>query len=267
MKRGAEKRVRKHIDKKREEYIGDMTKQTDDLQKQIRCFRRIMKAGGDKERAVYEKEYLKTPYKCYGTSLPFTDSVAKEFRKQNEEAGQEYILTLARTLFTSEYHDEKKLGLRLLQFYPRYLDFSAMPLLEEMLLQSPTWDLVDDISIHLVGSVLEKDRIAYRYLKKWSRSGNFWMRRASLISPIFLFRKGRGATQLFYTLAEKMLEEKEFFIRKAMGWGLREIAKADPDEAFGFLMKIKGRASGLTLREGAKRLPEKMKAQVMGKQM
>ena len=190
--------------------------------------------------------------------------VCEGLREKNEEAGREYILSLARNLFASEYHDEKRLGLRLLQFYPHYLDLSAMPLLEEMLVQSPTWDLVDDISIHLVGTVLEKDRKAYRYLKKWSRSENFWMRRASLISPILLFRKGRGDTGLFYTFAERMLEEKEFFIRKAVGWGLREIAKADPDEAFRFLMKIKSRASGLTLREGAKRLPEKMKAQVMG---
>ncbi|MBI5409163.1 MAG: DNA alkylation repair protein [Nitrospirae bacterium] len=52
-----------------------------------------------------------------------------------------------------------------------------------------------------------------------------------------------------------MLHEKEFFIRKAIGWCVREISKASPDEAFEFLMKIKDRASGLTLREGAKRLP------------
>jgi 3-methyladenine DNA glycosylase AlkD len=242
---------------------AEMIEKTDYLQKHIRCFRRIMKAGGDKERAVFEKAYLKTPYKCHGTSLPFTDKVAKEFRKQNEEAAREYILTLARKLFTSEFHDEKRLGLRLLQFYPHYLDLSAMPLLEEMLLQSPTWDLVDDISIHLVGTVLEKDRKAYRYLKKWSRSENFWIRRASLISPILLFRKGRGDPELFFTFAERMLAEKEFFIRKAMGWGLREIGKADPEGTFRFLMKIKGRASGLTLREGAKRLPEELKLQVL----
>lgn len=244
-----------------------MTAQTDDIRRQLRCFRNIMKAGGDKERAVFEKAYLKSPYKCFGTSLPFTDRVAKDFMKMNSETGREYILSLARTLFASEYHDEKRLGLRLLQFYPHYLDLSVMPLLEEMLMQSPTWDLVDDISIHLVGTVLEKDRKAYRHLKKWSRSGNLWMRRASLISPILLFRRGRGDTGLFYAFAERMLEEKEFFIRKAMGWGLREIAKADPDEAFRFLMKIKGRASGLTLREGAKRLPESMKTQVLGKKM
>ena len=243
----------------------ELIAKTDALQKQIARFRKIMKAGGDKKRAVFEKAYLKTPYTCFGTSLPSTDKIAKEFRKQNEGAGSEYILSLARKLFASEYHDEKRLGLRLLQFYPHYLDLSAMPLLEEMLLQSPTWDLVDDISIHLVGTVLEKDGKAYRYLKKWSRSGNFWMRRASLISPILLFRKGRGDAGLFYTFAERMLEEKEFFIRKAMGWGLREIAKAAPDEVFGFLMRVKGRASGLTLREGAKRLPDQMKVQVLGK--
>ena len=77
--------------------------------------------------------------------------MAKDFVKMNSEAGREYILSLAKKLFASEYHDEKRLGLRLLQFYPHCLDLSVMPLLEEMLMRSPTWDLVDDISIHLVG--------------------------------------------------------------------------------------------------------------------
>jgi 3-methyladenine DNA glycosylase AlkD len=234
------------------------------LQSQIERFRKLMKAGGDKYRAVHEKAYLKSPYKFFGTSLPFADKTAKEFRKQNEGAGREHILISVKKLFASDYHDEKRLGLRLMQFYPHYLDLSVMPLLERMLMQSPTWDLVDDISIHLVGAVLEKDRKAYSYLKKWSRSKNFWMRRASLISPILLFRKGIGNTGLFYSFAERMLHEKEFFIRKAIGWGLREISKSNLEEAFLFLMKIRGRASGLTLREGAKRLPAEMKARVLG---
>lgn len=58
---------------------------------------------------------------------------------------------------------------------------------------------------------------------------------------------------------------KEFFIRKAIGWGLREMAKANPGEAFDFLIKVKNKASGLTLREGSKRLPEKMKKAITGK--
>lgn len=152
----------------------------------------------------------------------------------------------------------------MLRLYPEYVDFRTMPLLEKMLNSSTGWDLVDDISIHLVGAVLEKDKKAFGYLKRWSRSDNFWMRRASLISQILLFRHGNGDKKLFFQFAEKMVFEKEFFIRKAIGWCLREISKSNPDEAFDFLMKIKGSASGLTLREGAKRLPEKMKILVSG---
>ncbi len=215
-----------------------------------------MKSGGNPERAVQEKRYLKSPFKFFGTSLPYTDKVAKEFREENPEANYEFVIELTRKLWTSAYHDEKRLALRLLQFFPKYLDIGAVTMLEKMLMESPSWDLVDDISIHLVGTVLEIDKKAYAFLNKWSRSENFWMKRASLISQILMFRRGKGDRQLFYEFAERMVFDREFFIRKAIGWCIREISKADPKAAFDFLMRIKDRASGLTLREGSKRLPE-----------
>ncbi|MBI1810497.1 MAG: DNA alkylation repair protein [Nitrospirae bacterium] len=235
------------------------------IQKQIYALRDELKRYSNSERAVQEKRYLKSPFKFFGVSLPLTDKIAKEFRKSNSDASRKYILELAQRMWDSEYHDEKRLGLRMLQFYPECLNLSIMPVLEKMLMQSTGWDLVDDISIHLVGAVLEKNKKAFNYLKKWSKSENFWMRRASLISQILLFRQDMGDKKLFFEFAERMVSEKEFFIRKAIGWGLREMAKANPDEAFNFLMKIKNKASGLTLREGSKRLPEKMKKAITGK--
>lgn len=223
-----------------------------DIQSQLDIFRKKLKADSNKDRAINEKKYLKSPYKFFGVSVPFTDKMAKEFKKANKDAGRDYVIGLTGILWDSEYHDEKRLGLRILQSYPEYLDYSVMPLLEKMLRQSTGWDFVDDISIHLAGTILEKDKRVYDYLKKWSRSENFWMKRASLISQILLFRNGRGDKKLFFKFAEEMISEKEFFIRKAMGWCLREISKAAPEDAFKFLMKIKGRASGLTLREGSR---------------
>jgi len=231
----------------------------------LAAFRKILKVNADRERAVNEKRYLKSPYKFFGVSLPFTDKMAKEFKNANKDACRNHVIELAGTLWDSEYHDEKRLGLRILQCSPEFLDLSIMPLLETMLTQSTGWDLVDDISIHLVGTVLEKDKKAYGYLERWSSSDNFWMRRASMISQILLFRHNRGDKKLFFGFAGKMLHEKEFFIRKAIGWCVREISKADPDEAFDFLMKIKDRASGLTLREGAKRLPTGKREMVLSK--
>jgi 3-methyladenine DNA glycosylase AlkD len=246
-----------------EKIMTSHTQQNSAIRKQLASFRKILKASANQERAVYEKKYLKSPNKFFGVSLPFTDKMAKEFKRDNKDAGRDYVIELAKTLWDSEYHDEKRLGLRLLQFYSEYLDLSIMPVLEGMLMQSTGWDFVDDISIHLVGTVLEKDKKVYDYLKRWSASENFWMRRASMISQVLLFRRNRGYNKLFFGFAEGMLHEKEFFIRKAIGWCVREISKASPDEAFDFLMKIKGRASGLTLKEGSKRLPEKQKAMVL----
>jgi 3-methyladenine DNA glycosylase AlkD len=82
------------------------------------------------------------------------------------------------------------------------------------------------------------------------------MKRASLISPILRFKKGAENRKVFYDFADRMASKKEFFIRKAIGWCVMEISKADPEAAFDFLMKIKDRTSGFTLREGSKRLTE-----------
>jgi len=226
------------------------------VQVYLSIFREKMETGGSPERAIQEKRYLKSPFKFFGTSLPYADKAAREFRKDNPHAGKKLVIELTKKLWASEYHDEKRLALRLLQRFPEYLDIGSVTMLEKMLMKSPTWDLVDDISIHLVGTVLETDRKAYAFLNKWSMSENFWMKRASLISQILMFRKGTGDRIFFYDCAERMAPEKEFFIRKAIGWCVREISKADPEAAFDFLMRIKDKASGLTLREGSKRLPE-----------
>ena len=235
------------------------------IRKKLDNLRSAMKAGGDPERAVNEKQYLKSPFRFFGTSLPFTEKTARAFKKENPVLDRKSVVELSKMLWASKYHDEKRLALRILRCYPEHHDLLLMPMLEAMLMHSPTWDLVDDISIHLVGAVLEKDGKACRYLERWSGSENFWMRRASLISQILLLRRGRGDKALFFRCAEKMTGDKEFFIRKAIGWGIREMSKADPASAFDFLMKIRVRASGLTLREGAKRLPEEMRKTILQK--
>lgn len=231
-----------------------------DLKWQLSSFRKALRASGTRERAVKEKSYLKSPFKFHGASLPAIEKVAKEFMRANRRLAREHVLDLSRGLWQSDYHEEKTLAIKLLSHYPDSVGIGEMPLLEEMLEASTGWDHVDAISIHLVGKVLEEDRRAYGYLRKWGRSDNFWMRRAALISQILLFRDGRGDKKLFFGLARRMAEEKQFFIRKAIGWALREMSKADPDGVFDFLMEVRDRASGLTLREASKRLPRGQQA-------
>ena len=76
-------------------------------------------------------------------------------------------------------------------------------------------------------------------------------------------RAGGGDFELFARFASSMTDEKEFFIRKAIGWVLREVAKKRPELTYGFLTEHIDRVSGLTLREGAKYLPDEQREELM----
>ncbi|MGD0282395.1 MAG: DNA alkylation repair protein [Dissulfurispiraceae bacterium] len=236
------------------------------INKHLAIFRKRLKENSNPERAAKEKSYLKSPYKFFGVTVPFITKMAKDFKRTNRDVDKRFVFELGKRLWDSEYHQEKTLAIKLLEQYSEYLDYESMSMLERMLSASAGWDHVDGITNHLVDAVLRKDRRTYEYLKRWSKSDNFWMRRAALISQLLLFREGKGDRKLFFSFAERMIEEKEFFIRKAIGWALREMSKAEPGAVFDFLMKVKDRGSGLTLREGSKRLPEGKRKLLLKKQ-
>ncbi|MCJ7509410.1 MAG: DNA alkylation repair protein [Dehalococcoidia bacterium] len=226
------------------------------LEKTISRFRQQFQELADPERAAQEKRYLKSPFKFYGVSVPKIRAVARQFKRENKGISKQALWDLCQALWQGESHEERALAMLLLEEYRTLLDYSDMPSLERMLRESINWDQVDQISVHLVGAVLRKDQRALEYLKGWSRDPNFWIRRAALLSQLLLFRAGKGDRGLFYSFADGMMEEKEFFIRKAIGWVLREMSRVEPEEVFRFVADNRTRMSGVTLREATRRLPQ-----------
>jgi 3-methyladenine DNA glycosylase AlkD len=234
-------------------------------QEALSRFRQQFKRLADPERAAQEKRYLKSPFKFYGVSVPQMRAVARQFRRENRDVAKRALWDICQALWQGEFHEERALAMLLLEEYRTLLDYSDIPLLERMLRESTNWDQVDEISVHLVGSVLEKDQRALEYLKGWSRDPSFWMRRAALLSQLLLFRERKGDKGLFYSFADEMMEEKEFFIRKAIGWVLRDMARVDPEEVFRFVAENKDRMSGVTFREATRRLPQHLREQLTGR--
>lgn len=226
-------------------------------------FRTILTKLKNPQKAKREKAYLKSKYDFYGVSYIELDRIVKDFRKKNPTLEKNRLFKLVNKLWYSSYHEEKTLAIKLLKAYSSYLSLKDMSLIEEMLEESLGWDHVDEISCHLVYAILAKNKKAFEYLKKWSSSDNFWMRRASIISQILLFRDGKGDKELFFEIARRLLCEKEFFIRKAIGWTLREMSKSDPIAVSKFLRKYKDKVSGLTLREGSRQLPLTLKKELV----
>ncbi len=107
----------------------------------------------------------------------------------------------------------------------------------------------------MIGGVVGTSRTALRRLRDWARDENFWVRRTALLSQLRQLSHEGGDFELFARLAAGMLGEREFFIRKAIGWVLREVSKKRPKLVFEFLREHRSEVSGLTLGEGAKYLP------------
>jgi len=119
-----------------------------------------------------------------------------------------------------------------------------------------TWAYVDGLAANVVGSLVERHPHLAEDLDRWSTDDCFWIRRAALLALMGPLRRGDGDWGRFRRYADLMLDEKEFFIRKAIGWVLREVSKKRPGLVQRYVAKQLGRMSGVTFREAVRRLPE-----------
>ncbi|MNS61074.1 DNA alkylation repair enzyme [compost metagenome] len=159
-------------------------------------------------------------------------------------------------------HELRGVGVALLELSVKQLDPDAdLPLVESCLRAAGTWAHVDWLAIKVAGPLLARrpDRVAV--LDRWAADPDFWMRRSALLAELDALKDGAGDWDTFERLASGMITEREFFIRKAIGWVLREVSKKRPALTYAFLEKHAATASGLTMREGAKYLsPEQREA-------
>ena len=130
---------------------------------------------------------------------------------------------------------------------------AAMPLYEEMIVTGAWWDYVDEIAANRVGPILRGYPVPMKKkMLVWSKSENMWKRRTSILCQL----KSKKATDLdlLYACIEPSLDSKEFFLRKAIGWALRQYAWTDPREVRRYAREQKGRLSGLSQREALKNI-------------
>ena len=129
----------------------------------------------------------------------------------------------------------------------------AMRLYEELIVTGAWWDYVDDIASHRVGPILrEHPGVMRRRMLAWSRSRDLWKRRTAIICQLGF--KAHTDLDLLYACIEPSLDSTEFFLRKAIGWALRQYAWTDAAEIKRYVRMHHDRLSGLSRREALKNL-------------
>jgi 3-methyladenine DNA glycosylase AlkD len=126
----------------------------------------------------------------------------------------------------------------------------VLPLYEEMITTGAWWDYVDEIAHHVGDLLRSHPQQVGPVMRAWSTDKDMWKRRVSIICQISF--KNDTDLDLLYANIEPNLPEKNFFIRKAIGWALRAYAWTDPDEIVRYVAANESRLSGLSRREALK---------------
>jgi 3-methyladenine DNA glycosylase AlkD len=221
---------------------------------------RRLRGVGDSERAVGAKAYLKSDLEFIGVASKPLREVARVFLAGHPEIDRCALLKLVQALWERPVFELKAVAVALLERRTNDLVTDDLALVERLLRLSHTWALVDWLCTKVAAPLVESDPGAARsFLDRWSRDEDFWVRRASMLAQLPALRAGGGDFELFASIASRMVGEKEFFIRKAIGWVLRDVSKKRPDLAFTFLSQHVREVSGLTFREGTKYLPDEQR--------
>jgi len=224
---------------------------------------RSLREAGDPERAEKERAYLKSDLRHLGASVPAIRKVARQFAREHPDLDRRGLVALVETLWAEPVHEHRMAAVELLDLYGDRLEALDLALVERLIRDARTWALVDGLAASVAGRLMERLPDVGAQLDRWAADPDFWVRRAALLTLLKPLRYGEGDFGRFAGYADAMLEEREFFIRKAIGWVLRETAKRRPALVHGWLLPRARRASGVTIREAVRHMPESLRAEIL----
>jgi len=223
----------------------------------VEFFRKRFAAAGKAERATYERAYMKSALKFHGVDAATVRATCAEFCKAHA-LDHDALVGVVDALYATDWFDLHSAAVGVLERRRKLVGVGDAAWLIGLVRCSACWAHVDWLATKIVPHALpEKPRTL---LRGWARDDDFWVRRTALLAQLDALRAGGGDFALFAELAVPMLGEKEFFIRKAIGWVLRDTSKKRPELVRQFVDAHAGEMSGLTLREATRRLPAHLRA-------
>ena len=231
---------------------------------EVKDVRAALEADATAERAAAQQAYLKSELEFIGADQPAMRMVGKGLARRVQEADDEPLRAIVSALWRTRVHDLRSVAIALLELRQTALTADDLPLLERLLRDSRTWAYVDWLSTKVVAPLLLREPVVRAALARWAGDPDFWIRRAALLALMPPVVRREVPFTAFAALAVPMLGEQEFFIRKAIGWVLREVSKEQPAVVAKFLRTHRDDVSGLTMREGAKYLSAKDRKALLG---
>ncbi|HXA43816.1 MAG TPA: DNA alkylation repair protein [Candidatus Solibacter sp.] len=215
-----------------------------------------LRARADPARAPRMRAYMKSTMPYRGVASGGVKEICREaFAAHPLSSFGSWRATVLELWRRAEYREERYCAIALtgISAYRRFQVPAALPLYRELITTGAWWDYVDEVAVRRIGPLLLSHRDVLRpLLLRWSVTADMWLRRSSIICQVGA--RDRTDLELLYACIEPNLGDREFFIRKAIGWSLRSYAWTDPAEVASYVNRTGERLSGLSRREALKNI-------------
>lgn len=192
------------------------------------------RAAADQAGAAAMSAYMKGHFPFFGIKAPIRRALQKEHWEEVGMPDLEELPGLVCSAFAQPQREFHYAALDLLVKQARKLGLQHLPLVEEAILTKSWWDTVDTLAVHVAGTILKRHPGAMEeWNGRWAKSANMWLNRTAILFQ----NRWKDDTDRFllFTNIDRHAGSKEFFIRKAIGWSLRELGKTDPGAVLAFV--------------------------------
>lgn len=215
----------------------------------IQAVRTGLEELADPVKAPEMQAYMKSDMPFLGVQKPRRAALLRSLPRIEDR--DEWLDTVQTLWREATFREERYVALSL-SGDKRFQSVQLMPWFDEMIVTGAWWDFVDEIASHRVGPLLRSSPEVIRPLMlKWSTDEDRWRRRTSIICQ--LGAKGATDVELLTACIDANVDDRDFFLRKGIGWALREFAKTEPGWVRAFVEARPG-LSPLSRREALKHL-------------
>ena len=222
----------------------------------VQTIRRDLEQSADPAKAPQMQAYMKSAMPYRGVASPLLRRLCRAAFTAHPMAGADEWKRVVLELWRKAAFREERYAAVMLtesRLYHEFLTFASVPMFEEMIVTGAWWDVVDAIASHSLGAILRAEpRRMTALMRRWAKDQDMWKRRSAILCQLG-FKRETDLT-LLYDCIEPNLTHQDFFVRKAIGWSLRQYAWTDPKEVRRYVKANRDRLSPLSVREALKNI-------------
>jgi len=216
----------------------------------LRDLEAAFESAADPKRAANMARYMKGQFAFYGIQAGDRRALQRAAFKGTPRPAEAEVTRFTKACWRKKQREFQYVGADCIRQHIEVCGETFLDHLEFLIRHKSWWDTVDVLAGHGVGRLASCHPSIALEMNEWIDSENIWMARTALLYQLGA-KADTDAEQLF-DFCERRMQDSEFFIRKAIGWALREYSKTNARAVRSFVRKNEGDLSGLSKREALK---------------